>query len=198
MSSPKRTPPPPLPLPLPSPPMYVYDDTRHASIAGNAPASAKQQMVSALCVFMHGGSGFADAIGGRLVITEAEVARKREEPERTEARVVCEIDVEQDMVNGGGNMHGGCSAYLIDVCSTLPIIALMDALKRGGRGGVSQVLDVVYHSPARVGDRLRIVSTTISLGARAMSARSEIWNQTQHRLVATGVHIKMDPSPSKL
>ncbi|KAL5479088.1 hypothetical protein ACEPAI_2376 [Sanghuangporus weigelae] len=186
--SPKRT-----PLPLPSPPMYVHDATRHASIAGNAPTSAKQQMVSALCVFMHGGSGFADAIGGRLVITEAEITRKRDEPERMEARVVCEIGVEQDMVNGGGNMHGGCSAYLIDVCSTLPIIGLMDAMKRGGRGGVSQVLDVVYHSPARVGDVLRIVSTTISLGARTMSARSEIWNVTQHRLVATGVHIKMDP-----
>ena len=26
-----------------------------------------------------------------------------------------EIDEEVDMVNGGGNVHGGCSAYLIDL-----------------------------------------------------------------------------------
>ena len=64
------------------------------------------------------------------------------------------------------------------------------------------------------GDHLRIVSTSISLGTRALSARCEvgrnlpsiikyskvlvaftqIWNETRHRLVASGVHIKMEPN----
>src|ERR1700761_1357756 len=66
------------------------------------------------------------------------------------------------------------------------------------------------------GDKLRIVNTSIAIGARALSARAEacsnipllllsltyeaeqIWNVTKHRLVASGVHIKMQPSPAKL
>ncbi|EJD05257.1 uncharacterized protein FOMMEDRAFT_105485 [Fomitiporia mediterranea MF3/22] len=182
----------------PQPPMYESHEERYKEIAGNASDHVKQALAIGLNVFMGGGRGFADAIGGRLRIVSADVFRKADEPEKLEGKVVCEIDVEQDMVNGGGNVHGGCSAYLIDLCSTLPIIALSQSTERGGNGGVSQVIDVVYHSPARIGDRLRIVSTTMSLGTRAMSARCEIWNKTHHRLVATGVHIKMDPSPAKL
>jgi len=66
------------------------------------------------------------------------------------------------------------------------------------------------------GDKLRIVSTTLTLGSRALSARcevrfllalwlhqliylaSKIWNVTRHRLMASAVHIKMDSSESKL
>ncbi|KAJ7839312.1 hypothetical protein B0H13DRAFT_1454238, partial [Mycena leptocephala] len=52
---------------------------------------------------------------------------------------------------------------------------------------------VSCHSPATVGETLRIVNTTMTVGARALSARTEIWNATKHRLVASGVHIKMKP-----
>jgi len=62
---------------------------------------------------------------------------------------------------------------------------------------VSQALNVVFHSPAAIGDKLRIVNTTITVGGRAMSARCEIWNETHHRQVATGLHIKMLPSQQK-
>ncbi|KAH8108368.1 HotDog domain-containing protein [Phellopilus nigrolimitatus] len=179
-------------------PMYVYDKDRYKDIAGNASDEIKQHLAGILFTFMGRGKGFADAIGGRVKIIEVNIQEKAEEPQKREGKVVCEIDVEDDMVNGGGNVHGGCSAYLIDLCSSLPICALGMASGRSGIGGVSQAINVVYHSPARVGEKLRIVNTTISLGARAMSARSEIWNATHHRLVATGVHIKMDPSPSKL
>lgn len=66
------------------------------------------------------------------------------------------------------------------------------------------------------GDQLRIVSTTLTLGARILSARTEvrkklenwipdfdslplsqIWSLVHHRLVASGTHMKMQPSLPK-
>ncbi|KAJ7353557.1 HotDog domain-containing protein [Mycena albidolilacea] len=137
--------------------------------------------------------GFGDSIIRGLVITHASVDNKAEEPLKKEGKVVCELTVTEEMLNGGGNVHGGCSAFLIDICSTLCLMAFNSEINT-----VSQSLNIVYHSPATLGETLRIVNTTMTVGARAMSARTEIWNATKHRLVASGVHIKMQPSAAKL
>lgn len=73
-----------------------------------------------------------------------------------------------DMVNAGGSMHGGCSAYLVDICTSLALAAA------GKPGTVSQAIDMVYHAPAPLGCRIRIVNLTITLGARISSARCEV------------------------
>ncbi|KAJ7938174.1 HotDog domain-containing protein [Mycena leptocephala] len=125
--------------------------------------------------------GFADSIIQRLVITHVSVEKKAEEPLKQEGKVVCELIVTDDMLNGGGNVHGGCSALIIDMCSTLCLFAFGAKIIT-----VSQSLNIVYHSPATLGETLRIVNTTMTVGARAMSARTEIWNATKHRLVASG------------
>ncbi|KAJ7682938.1 HotDog domain-containing protein [Mycena rosella] len=135
---------------------------------------------------------FGDDITARMVVTHASVQDKADEPHKKEGRVVCELVVTEDMLNGGGSVHGGCSAFLIDMCSTLSLIIFSHV------PSVSQSLNIVYHSPAGLGEKLRIVNTTMTVGARAMSARTEIWNDTHHRLVASGVHIKMQPSAPKL
>ncbi|KAJ7778475.1 HotDog domain-containing protein [Mycena metata] len=139
--------------------------------------------------------GFGDSILSGLVVTEASVQPKAEEPLKEEGRIVCEITVTEDMLNGGGNIHGGCSAFLIDVCSTLCLMVYKPGMH------VSQSLNIVYHSPATLGEKLRIVNTSMTVGARAMSARTEARNAillSCHRLVASGVHIKMQPSEAKL
>ncbi|KAF8958526.1 HotDog domain-containing protein [Flammula alnicola] len=130
---------------------------------------------------------FASAIEKRM--------KKAEEPNKLEGRAVIEIEVSEDMVNGSGNIHGGCSAYLIDMASSFALAAL--SLHETGKlhPSVSQALNVVYHSPAGIGEKLRLVNTTLTVGKRAESVRTEIWNITHRRLVATGVHIKMVPSP---
>jgi len=58
-------------------------------------------------------------------------------------------------------------------------------------------MDLVYHAPAPPGAKLRIVNTAIAVGARIMSARSEIWDDTAKRLCVTGIHVKMEPSVPK-
>lgn len=179
-------------------PAFAMDDSLLSSIKGNASDDIKKHLAAVLNLFMGRGTGFADSVGSKIQLTEVWIQQKTDEPERQEAKVVCEITVDEDMLNGGGSIHGGCSAYLVDVCSSLPISALGLITGGSGVGGVSQVINMVYHSPARLGDPLRIINTSLTLGARTMSSRSEIWNLKYHRLVASGVHIKMEPSPSKL
>ncbi|KAJ2923168.1 hypothetical protein H1R20_g13924, partial [Candolleomyces eurysporus] len=139
-----------------------------SSIAGNASDNTKQVLSSVHRIFANrtdndnAGPVFGEAIQKRLEVTEVSVNPKAEEPQRLEGKVVLETTVEEDMLNGGGIIHGGCSAFLIDV-----------------------------------GDRIRIVNQTITVGARAHSVRTEIWNVTHHRLVSSGTHIKMQPSTPK-
>ena len=177
-----------------------------SKIDGNASDNIKEILGNIPLMFArspveNGAGTFGASILKRMAVTELSVLTKAEEPQKLEARAVCELTVEEDMINGGGNIHGGCSAFLIDVCSTLALMTLSmtnspDADFQALRS-VSQSLNVVYHSPAGLGDKIRLVNSTMTLGARAQSARTEIWNLTHHRLVASGVHVKMQPSPPK-
>ncbi|KAF7326890.1 hypothetical protein MVEN_02582900 [Mycena venus] len=130
-----------------------------------------------------GKSGFGDSVDDRLVVTHASIQNKGEEPLKKEARVVCEIVVAEDMLNGGGNVHGGCLAMLIDMWVTFTYY-----LRHGSRLNQFQWLDIVsngvcarharfamhkYHSPASLGDKLRITNATMTVGARLMSAGTE-------------------------
>jgi len=160
-------------------------------IKGNVSPERKYQLESIMYEIMANSDVFASSVGKRVVITEASIVPKAEEASRTEARVVCEITVEQDMLNPGNSLHGGCAAFLIDSCSTLVFVAA------GRDAGVTASLDCVYHAPAALGSKLRIVNTGMAVGARIMSARTEIWDDTKKRLCVTGIHVKMQASPPK-
>lgn len=95
-------------------------------------------------------------------------------------------------------------------CSSMPIALLNLATTGKGDLGVSQSLNIIYHAPAVTfaplfsrstarsfesadtltsffrGDRLRIVSTTIALGSRALSARCEVgvWSHPLRYILA--------------
>ncbi|OAX43378.1 hypothetical protein K503DRAFT_708745 [Rhizopogon vinicolor AM-OR11-026] len=141
---------------------------------------------------------FENKIASRLRLTEVSILPKAEEPEKLEGRVVFEVIVDGEMANHVGTLYGGVAAMLIDQCSSMPIYLL--GLATSGRGTiyVSQSLNIVYHSPALLGDKLRVVSTTLTVGNRTLSSRCEVWNTTRHRLVASAVHVKMNPSKQKV
>ncbi|KAF9261911.1 hypothetical protein L218DRAFT_466071 [Marasmius fiardii PR-910] len=137
--------------------------------------------------------GYSREVAKRMVVTEISILNHPEEPSKKIGRVVFESEVKEDMINRSRTMHGGCTAFLVDVCSSMAFIIL--AMSNGADFNLTTLsLNVAYHSPAVVGDKLRIVNTTITTGSRARSARTEVWNDTNHRLVASGVHIKMPPS----
>ncbi|KAF7378161.1 4HBT domain-containing protein [Mycena sanguinolenta] len=135
-----------------------------------------------------GSPAFGDSIIARLVVTHASVEKAEDHLDR-EGKLVCELTVTEDMLNGRGTVHGGCSALLVDVCSSLALFVLQPEIP-----SVSSSMNVVYHSPATVGETLRIVNSTIAVGARAMSARTEIWSATKNRLVASAIQIMVQPS----
>ncbi|KAI9467326.1 hypothetical protein BJY52DRAFT_1110941 [Lactarius psammicola] len=166
-------------------------------IKGNVSPELKQQLETIMYDIMARSDVFGASVGKRVVITEASVVPKAEEASRTEARVVCEVTVEEDMLNPGRSLHGGCAAFLIDSCSTLVFVAA------GRSAGVSASMDVIYHAPAALGSKLRIVNTAMAVGARKHTlithfvSAFQIWDDTKKRLCVTGIHVKMEPSPAK-
>ncbi|KAG2143628.1 HotDog domain-containing protein [Suillus clintonianus] len=184
--------------------MKPASNTDTSRVEGNAPPEVKHSLLGFLVQSSRVSRsiakpfrGFEAEFGSRLQLTEASVLLKAEEPGKSEGRVVVEVVVDEDMLNGGGSVHGGCIAMMIDICSTMPIYVLGASTSGYGVFGVSQSLNIVYHSPGLLGDKLRLVSTTLAVGSRALSSRCEVWNVTRHRLVASAVHIKMVPSEPK-
>ncbi|KXN88989.1 Acyl-coenzyme A thioesterase 13 [Leucoagaricus sp. SymC.cos] len=171
-------------------------------IKGNASAATREILSNPAALFA-GKPGsrtvptYEDEMMRRAVVTEARIANKREDERKKEAIVVVELEITEPMTNGVGNIHGGCIACLVDVMTTLALVTYSLDVDSAFFVGVSQSMNVTYHSPATAGDKLRIVNYTVTGGSRAKTARCEIWNATHHRLVASGLHIKMNPSPSK-
>lgn len=116
-----------------------------------------------------------------------------ERPRRRTAETIHEVTVTEDFLNGMGFLHGGCTAYLIDSCSSIGFVALSPP---DTPPSVSLNLAVTYHQAAPPGARLRFISTVIAFSARVQTVRCEVWDITKpaHRLVATGTHIKMQQS----
>jgi len=177
-----------------SKPLLSNDLSCVAKIAGNASDDTKRTIQSLRVKY---GNSFGDSIHNRMKIVEISLNKNAEEEKRMQVRLVIELDVTEDMLNGAGSIHGGCSAFLVDMCSSLALVALTLETSPAPNPTVSQSLSIVYHSPAQLTDKLRIVNTTLTAGARAHSARTEIWNVTHHRLVVSGTHIKMVPSLPK-
>ncbi|KAI0748761.1 hypothetical protein C8Q80DRAFT_1173538 [Daedaleopsis nitida] len=96
------------------------------------------------------------------------------------------------MLNKQQTMHGGCTAYLVDVCSSVGLAFL--AMVQGKPSDfVSQTIITTYHAPAPLGAKLNVISTTTSFGARTVASRIEIWDVTHGRLCMSGTHNKMAP-----
>jgi len=166
-----------------------------SKIPGTTSPECKLTIATALKVLSRGFGGF---MAGNSTIVEVSVNPKSADAAKMEGRVVCELVVNDDMHNPSGSIHGGATAWIIDVFSTLALIAFNHHNKADSLNHVSQAINILYHGPAVTGDKLRIISTTISAGARVQSVSCEVWNVTRHRLVATGTHAKMKPSASKL
>ncbi|KAJ7261178.1 hypothetical protein C8J57DRAFT_1337267 [Mycena rebaudengoi] len=109
--------------------------------------------------------------------------------------MVNEINVTEEMLDDQDHLSSAFIVLLIDECATA-ITAALDLAKGGlGVAGVSQSLNTVFHESASLGARIRIINTTLTSGLDKMSCRSEVWDLSQKRLVASGVFVGMFPSP---
>ncbi|KAE9401943.1 hypothetical protein BT96DRAFT_573579 [Gymnopus androsaceus JB14] len=166
-----------------------------SSIAGNAPDYVKQLNYNTYHSYGVGGEDcFGYKVGKEVEFVDVSIDRKLERQGRLEATTTAEVTVNRYMLNGAGMLHGGCLAYLID---NTPLVVL--GLVQNVNGvGVTQALNVLFHSPAPLGTSLRIVSTSVSLGGRVMTSRCEILDNKTGRAIASAFLNKMQPNSAKL
>ncbi|KAI6025993.1 HotDog domain-containing protein [Pisolithus marmoratus] len=166
-----------------------------SQISGNVTPHVKQLILN---TFMAYGAGdescFGHAVAKSVKFVDMSVSRCEEKHGRMDATTVAEVVVTKSMLNGAGMLHGGCVAFLID---NTPLIAL--GLVQNVNGvGVTQAMNILFHSPAPNGSCLRIISTSVAMGGRIMSARCEIIEKRTGRIVASAYLNKMQPSMAKL
>jgi len=166
---------------------HDFDPT---TIPGNATIQTKLAVSKWISVWQRDNS-YGDNIGSRVRLTEISIDHKSHQPEKLEGKVVAEIHVTEDMINYNGILHGGCIMYLVDILSPMSVSAL--ACEQGGSGapGVTQAIHTIFHAPARLGAHLKIINTSLSIGGRTTTSRCEIWDTTNHRLVASAVQVRM-------
>jgi len=161
-----------------------------SQIAGNAPDYVKQLSSNTLGSYGVGDPDcFAYSAGRAIRITRVDVNRTGN---RWEACTISEVTVNKNMLNGAGMMHGGCLCYMIDNCASLPLVVL-GLMKNVNGVGVSQAMNTVFHAPAPLGARLRIESTSVTLGGRIMTSRCEVSDFHSGRTVASAFLTKMQP-----
>ncbi|KAI0034351.1 hypothetical protein K488DRAFT_84080 [Vararia minispora EC-137] len=83
--------------------------------AGNASLEVKESVLYALSFFGYGEKGFVLDIVRRIKVAEVSMVQQEGSRRKKEIVVVCEMDVEQDMLDARTLLHGGASAYLVDV-----------------------------------------------------------------------------------
>ncbi|KAF8645320.1 hypothetical protein AX16_007907 [Volvariella volvacea WC 439] len=197
-----------------------YPDDLISRVGGNAPRAIKEIPMKWLGLFHARKQSFARSVAVRMEVTEVwvnaydlgaakpvvvdgvdeemlMVGRKAEVGGAMEGKVVVELDVTQDMINGRtGMLSEGCIVFLIDECTAIAAAVLnaVEGKGRYGQPGVSQAINTLFHAPAPLGTRLRLVNTSTS--AESRFSKCEIWDLQSRRLIATGTQLHMQPSRS--
>ncbi|RUS13305.1 HotDog domain-containing protein [Endogone sp. FLAS-F59071] len=109
----------------------------------------------------------------------------------SEGQLVCAITPTMEECNMLGNVHGGCMATLIDVCSTWAI-KTMQGKHPWVAGGVSTDIHVQYVSAARMGVPLLIESEVVKLGESLAFMRVRVMEKDNGRMCALGTHTKFN------
>ncbi|KDQ58943.1 hypothetical protein JAAARDRAFT_33670 [Jaapia argillacea MUCL 33604] len=165
-----------------------------SEIAGNVPEYVKQLNNNTFASY---GVGDEECFGyrvGRVVkFVEVNMQRSEEKRGRMEATTVAEVRVSKAMLNGAGMLHGGCIAYLIDNCCSTPLVVL-GLMQKANGVGVTQAMNIFFHSPASMGACLRIMSTSVTMGSRIMTSRCEIFDKDTGRAIASAFLNKMQPT----
>jgi acyl-coenzyme A thioesterase 13 len=93
--------------------------------------------------------------------------------------------VAKDTVNAYGGLHGGCIATIVDHCGTLALLSVKPM-----KPGVSLEIAVSYLASAKLGEDLRIVSTSLKNGRTIALADVTIRRASDDAIIAIGKHTK--------
>ncbi|KAI1424846.1 HotDog domain-containing protein [Xylaria sp. FL1777] len=100
--------------------------------------------------------------------------------------------------NGLGNLHGGCTATIFDMCTTFPL----HLVSRPGfwqYGGVSRTLNVTYLRPVPIGTTVDVECEVVHAGQRLSSLRGVMrattTDETKGPVLAICEHGKVNTDP---
>ncbi|CCM05530.1 uncharacterized protein FIBRA_07756 [Fibroporia radiculosa] len=180
-----------------------------ASIKGNVPLEHRRHLANLMAyhianhpgsrVFAHSELGglkqtelyvrWIDASGKAELLPE-DLPQDRLRKLPLQGQTVCEITVteetREDMLNVHGVLAGAFGMTMVDVgtFSALFIVSLMTGIDATG---TSATFNLVWHSAARMGMELRMVSTTLSVGGSMMAARAEVYEKKTSRLLLSAI-----------
>lgn len=100
-------------------------------------------------------------------------------------KVVCEMRVEEEHANRGGTLHGGLTATLVDIISTL---AIMQSERRAP--GVSVDMNITYMNAAKMGEDILITAQVLKQGRTLAFATVDLTSKATGKLIAQGRHTK--------
>ncbi|CAM0139537.1 hypothetical protein VKS41_004647 [Umbelopsis sp. WA50703] len=103
--------------------------------------------------------------------------------------LVFEFVVAENHTNGIGNLHGGCVATLIDLCSSLAILVSHEKHVPWRTPGISTELAVSYIAGAPEGTKLRIENELLRSGKTLANLYTKIYNESG-KLCYSGTHTK--------
>ncbi|XP_062266378.1 acyl-coenzyme A thioesterase 13 [Platichthys flesus] len=100
-------------------------------------------------------------------------------------KMVCEMRVEEEHTNRGGTLHGGLTATLVDVIST---VAIMNSER--GSPGVSVDMNITYMNGAKIGEDVVITAQVLKQGRTLAFATVDLINKATGKPIAQGRHTK--------
>ncbi|CZS92237.1 related to thioesterase family protein [Rhynchosporium agropyri] len=109
-------------------------------------------------------------------------------------RTVFSYTVQPSHCNRLGNLHGGCTSTIFDMCTTS---ALAPIAKPGfwAFAGVSRTLNVTYLRPVPVGEKVLVESEVVHAGKRLCSLMGVIRRESDGAVLATCEHGKVSIDP---
>ena len=114
--------------------------------------------------------------------------------------VTARLTIPASFCQGIGSMHGGATATIFDVVTTLPFV-LIWRKDFWALMGVSRGLSVTYLEAVREGDEVEVEGEVVSLGKRLATVRGvmrKVEGGKVGKIVATCEHLKVETGGLKL
>ncbi|KAI4817427.1 hypothetical protein KUCAC02_010828 [Chaenocephalus aceratus] len=95
-------------------------------------------------------------------------------------KVVCGLRVEEEHTNRGGTLHGGLTATLVDVISTMAIM-----YSERGSPGVSVDMNITYMNAAKIGEDVLITAQVLKQGRTLAFATVDLTSKASGKVIST-------------